>query len=72
MGASAYGHVEAVRLLLASGADVNAEGSVSTCECTDVSVSVVCLCVCLSVCRLSVCCVVGMYVIIVNYNMYFS
>ena len=49
MGASGNGHVEAVRLLLASGADVNAKDNVSTCECTDVSVSLVCVSVCLCV-----------------------
>ena len=70
MRASANGHVEAVRLLLDRGADVNAKDNVSTCECTDVSVSLVCvsvylsiyvsiclsicLCVCLSVC-VSIC-----------------
>ena len=43
MEASGNGRVEAVRLLLASGADVNAKGSVSTCECTDVSVSLFCV-----------------------------
>ena len=48
MVASDNGHVEAVRLLLDRGADINAEDYVSTCECTDVSVS--CLSVCLSVC----------------------
>ena len=55
MEASAKGHVEAVRLLLARGADVNAKDSVSTCECTDVSVSVclsVCLCLVVLVCML--------------------
>ena len=55
MRASANGHVEAVRLLLDRGADVNAKDKVSTCY--------VCL---------SVSCVVGMYGIIVNYNMYSS
>ena len=55
-----------MRLLLDRGADVNAKNNVSTCECTDVSVS---LSVCLSVC-LSVSCVVDMYAVIVNYNMY--
>ena len=64
MEASAKGHVEAVRLLLDREADVNAKDNVSTCECTDVSVSLVCLFVCL--------CVVGMYAIVVNYNMYLS
>ena len=54
MWASQYGHVEAVRLLLDRGADVNAKNKVSTSECTDVSVSLVCLSVCLSVCVL--CC----------------
>ena len=56
MEASANGHVEAVRLLLDRGADINATDNVSTCECTDVSVSLVCLSVyvCPSVC-LSVC-----------------
>ena len=49
MEASKDGHVEAVRLLVDRGADVNAKNNVSTCECTDVSVSL-----CLSV-RLSVC-----------------
>ena len=34
MKASGNGHVEAVRLLLAMGADVNAKDKVSTCECT--------------------------------------
>ena len=63
MWASENGHVEAVRLLLDRGAVVNAKNYVSTCGCTDVSVSV-CLC-------LVLCCVVGMYAIIVNYNMYF-
>ena len=43
MEASAKGHVEAVRLLLDRGADVNVTNNVSTCECTDVSVSLVCL-----------------------------
>ena len=67
MVASGNGHVEAVRLLLDRGADVDAKDKVSTCECTDVSVSLVCLSVCLSVS-----CVVGVYAIIVNYNMYSS
>ena len=57
------GHVEAVRQLLDGGADVNAKDDVSTCEFTDVSVSLVCL---------SVSCVVGMYAINVNYNVYLS
>ena len=52
MKASFYGRVEAVRLLLDRGADVNAKTTVSTCECTDVSVSLVCLCVVLLVCML--------------------
>ena len=52
MEASKYGHVEAVRLLLARGADVNAKTYVSACECTDVSVALVCLCVVLLVCML--------------------
>ena len=47
MEASAKGHVEAARLLLDIGADVNAKDNVSTCWCTDVSVSLVCLSVCL-------------------------
>ena len=38
--------MEAVRLLLDRGADVNATDNVSTSECTDVSVSLVCLSVC--------------------------
>ena len=42
--------MEAVRLLLARGADIDAKRDVSTCEYTDVSVSLVCLSVCLSVC----------------------
>ena len=67
MRASENGHVETVRLLLARGADVHAEDYVSICECTDVSVCLVCLCVCLCVS-----CLVGMYAIIVNYNVYFS
>ena len=50
MVVSAKGHVEAVRLLLDRGADVNAKDDVSTCECTDVSVSLVCLPVSLSFC----------------------
>ena len=62
MVASANGHGETVRLLLDREADVNAKDKVSTCECDDV---------CLFVC-LSVSCVVGVYAIIVNYNMYFS
>ena len=53
-----------MRLLLDRGADVNAKNNVSTCKCTDVNVSV-CLSVCVYLC-------VGMYAIIVNYNMYFS
>ena len=58
MRASKNGHVDAVSLLLASGADINAKDKVSTCECTDVSVS--CLCVCLSACLcLSMSCIVG-------------
>ena len=52
--------MEAVRLLLGRGADVNAKDNVSTCECTDVSVSLVCFSVCLSV-SLSVSFVVGIY-----------
>ena len=56
-----------MRLLLDIGADVNAKDNVSTCACTDFSVSIVCLSVCMSVS-----CVVGMYAIIVNDNMYFS
>ena len=52
MMASQYGHVEVVRLLLASGADVNAKDNVSTCECTDVRVSLLCLCLVLLVCIL--------------------
>ena len=55
MRASANGHVEAVRLLLDRGADVNAKDKVSTCDCT----------VLMSMCLLSVClyvsCVVGIY-----------
>ena len=43
MVASENGHVEAVRLLLARGADVDAKDKVSTCECTDVSVCLVCV-----------------------------
>ena len=62
MRASVNGHVEAVRLLLDRGADVDAKNYVSSCGCTDVSVSVC----------LSVFCVVGVYAIIVNYNMYYS
>ena len=59
--------METVRLLLDRGADVNAKDNVSTCDCADFSVSLVCLFVCLSVS-----CVVGMYAIIVNVNMYLS
>ena len=64
MVASAIGHVEAVRLLLARGADGNAEGYVSTCECTDVSVSLVFLSVCVLWCWF-----VCYYC---QYNVYFS
>ena len=67
MWASEKGHVEAMRLLLDRGADVNATDNVSTCECTDVSVSLVCVSVCLSVS-----CVVGMYASIVNDTMCYS
>ena len=65
--ASEIGHVAAVRLLLASGANINAEERVSTCECTVlVSRSLVfCLCACLCV---RVYCIVGMYAVIVIRN----
>ena len=52
MEVSKNGYVEAVRLLLARGADVNVKDNVSTCDCTDFSVS--CVSVCQSVCVL--CC----------------
>ena len=53
MEASAKGHVEAVRLLLARRADVNAKSNVSTCECTCQCVSLsVCLCLVVLVCML--------------------
>ena len=55
-----------MRLLLDRRADVNAKSMVSTFERTDASVSLVGRSVCLSVS-----CVVDMYAIIVNYNMYF-
>ena len=48
------GHVEAVRLLLDRGADVDAKSDVSTCECSDVSVCLsVCVCLVLLACMLS-------------------
>ena len=61
--------MEAVRLLLASGADVNGKDNVSTCECTtDVSVSLVCLSVCVCVCLVLLVCMVLLSITICTFR----